>query len=76
MVGFKKFVIEVITGWRPSGDKKKYPNGINIYRVINKKNPTNKESYQEKIVDEKTGKICRNIKEPLCKHKHKQVKKN
>jgi len=75
IIGFKKFAIEILKGWQPSKDKKKHPNGVNKYRVINKEDPTKKDSYQERIVNEETGKICRNIKEPLCKHRHKQVKK-
>ena len=66
---FKKFVIEIITGWRPSRDKKKYPEGVKIDRIINRENPNKKDSYQEKIIDVKTGKIRRNVKEPLSKHK-------
>ena len=54
-----------------SKDKKKHPKGVNIYRAINKKNPTKDNSYQERIVDEKTGKICRDIKELLNKHRQK-----
>ena len=45
---FKKFVIEIITGWRPSRDKKKYPEGVKIDRIINRENPNKKDSYQEK----------------------------
>ena len=71
LVGFKKFAIEILKGWQPSKDKKKHPNGVNINRIINRKNPTKEDSYQERIVDEKTGKIYRNIKEPLNKHRHK-----
>jgi len=73
--GFKKFVIEILKEWQSSKDKKKYPKGVNIYRVINKKDPTKDDSYQERIVDEKTGKICRDIKEPLNKHRKNKLRK-
>jgi hypothetical protein len=76
LIGFKKFAIEILKGWQPSKDKKKHPKGVSKYRVINKKGPTKEDSYQEIIVDEETGKICRNIKEPLYKHRNKQGKKN
>ena len=70
---FKKFAIEIITGWRPSRDKKKYPEGVKIDRIIDRKNLKKEDSYQEKIIDVKTGKICRDVKEPLSQHRHKQV---
>lgn len=65
--------MEIITGWRLSRDKKKYPEGVKIDRIIDRENANKEGSYQEKIIDVKTGKICRDIKEPLSKHKHKQV---
>ena len=71
--GFKRFAIEVKTGWRPSVDKKKYPEGIIKYQRFDRENPNRADSYQEKIIDVKTGKICRDFKQPLSQHKHKQV---
>ncbi|MBE3115154.1 MAG: hypothetical protein IMZ59_06520 [Actinobacteria bacterium] len=64
--GFRKFIREIIQGWFPSGDKRKHPEGINKTRIIDKE----KDSYQEKVKDVKTGKITRNIEEPLSKHRH------
>ena len=64
--GFRKFIREIIQGWFPSGDKRKHPEGINKIRIIDKE----KDSYQEKVKDVKTGKITRNIEEPLSKHRH------
>ena len=42
--GFKKWILEIITGWFPSVDKTKYPNGVKKIRVINRENPKNKDS--------------------------------
>lgn len=64
--GFKKFIREIIQGRFPSGDKRKHPEGIEKTRVIDKE----KDRYQEKIKDVTTGKITRDIEEPLSKHRH------
>jgi hypothetical protein len=69
--GIGKWVKEVISGWFPSVDTCKHPKGVEKIRVIDKENPKNIDSYQEKITDIKTGKITRDIKEPLEKHRHK-----
>ncbi len=70
--GFRKWVLEIMSGWFPSGDKNIHPKGVKKIRVIDRENPENRESYQEKITDVKTGKIIRDIEEPLKKHKHKE----
>ena len=67
--GIKKWLLEIISGWFPSGDKIKHPNGVKKIRVINRENPKKPDSYKEKIIDSKTGKIVRDIEEPLEKHK-------
>jgi len=69
--GFRNWVLEIISGWFPGGDTTKHPDGVKKTRLINRENPKNMDSYQEKVIDFKTGKITRNIKEPLEKHKHK-----
>lgn len=69
--GSKKWVLEVMSGWFQSRDKKRYPKGVKKNRVIDREDPENRESYQERIIDVKTGKIIRNIKEPLKNHKNK-----
>jgi len=51
--GFKKFMVEFLQGWFPSGDKNKHSEGAQIKRLIDKKN----DKYQEKVIDEATGKI-------------------
>jgi ribosomal protein L36 len=69
--GFGKFIKEIIQGRFSSIDKEKHPEGVEIMRIINKEEPNKKDSYQEKVKDVKTGKITRNIKEPLSQHKNK-----
>lgn len=51
--GFKKFAIEFLQGWFSSGDKAKFPKGIQQTRVIDKKN----DKYQKKIINEATGEV-------------------
>lgn len=67
--GIKKWVLETISGWFLSTDKAKHPNGVKKIRIINRENPKKPNSYKEKIIDSKTGKIIRDIEEPLEKHK-------
>ena len=67
--GFRKFVKWIFKGFIQSGDKLEHPLGINIKRIIDRENSCSKESYIEVIEDVKTGKITRNIKEPLKEHK-------
>lgn len=67
--GIKKWVLEIISGWFSSGDKARYPNGVKKIRVINREDPKKPDSYKEKIIDSKTGKIVRDIEESLEKHK-------
>jgi len=68
--GFKKFMVEFLQGWFPSINKEKYPEGVNKMRIINRENPNREGSYQEKVVDAKTGEIIREVKEVLRKHRH------
>jgi len=68
--GLGKFIKEILQGWFPSIDKNKHPEGVEKMRIIDKENPNKKDSYQEKIKDVETGKITRNVKEPLCQHRH------
>ena len=67
--GKRGWVKEVLRGWFPSTNKRKYPEGVEKNRVIDKEHYKEEDSYQEKIKDIKTGKITRDIKEPLEKHR-------
>ena len=62
--GIKRFLKKVITGFKSSVDTIKHPDGINLNRVIDREN----NKYEETVVDNITGKIVRDIKEPLDQH--------
>jgi len=61
---FKKFMKEIISGWFPSRDKERFPEGVKKIRVIDKE----KGWYREKVDDVKPGVITRNIEQPLRQH--------
>ena len=63
--GFKKFMVEFLQGWFPSKDKKKFPEGIQQTRLIDKKN----DKYQKKVIDEATGEVVIDKDEKLSEHK-------
>lgn len=67
--GFKRYAIEVKTGWQPSGDKEKHPEGVIRYQRFDRENSNKEDSYQEKLIDVKTGRIFRDFKEPLSQHR-------
>ena len=69
LIGYKKYAIEVKTGWQPSRNKKAHPEGFIKYQRFDRENLDKEDSYQEKIIDVKTGNICRDFKEPLRQHK-------
>jgi len=62
--GFKRPLREIFTGWQKSGDRKKHPEGVKKERVIDRE----KDIYGEKVKDIKTGKITRDVEEPLSAH--------
>lgn len=64
------WVKEVLAGWFPSNNKKKHPEGVEKYRVVDKEHKKEEDSYQENIKDIRTGKTIRDIKEPLEKHRN------
>ena len=68
--GFKKFMKEIISGWFPSRNKERFPEGVEKIRVIDKE----KDWYREKVKDVKTSEITRNIEQPLRKHNYKYEK--
>ena len=63
--GFKKFMVEFLQGWFSSGDKEKFPEGIQQTRLIDKKN----DKYQKKVIDEATGEVVIDKDEKLSEHK-------
>ena len=62
--GIKRFLRKVTAGFKSSIDTIKHPDGITISRVIDREN----NKYEETITDNETGKIVRDISEPLDNH--------
>lgn len=62
--GVKKFLKRVYAGFQASINTIKHPEGVNISRVVDKEN----NHYEEVIIDNKTGKVLRDIDEPLDQH--------
>jgi hypothetical protein len=58
-------MVEFLQGWFPSGNKTKFPEGIQQTRVIDKKN----DKYQKKIINEATGEVVVDKDEKLSEHK-------
>jgi DNA-directed RNA polymerase subunit RPC12/RpoP len=69
LTGFRRYSIEIKTGWQPSRNKREHPEGVIKYQRFDRENPDKEDSYQEKIMDVKTGEICRDFKEPLRQHR-------
>jgi hypothetical protein len=63
----KKWLVDTFKGFSQSINKIRHPKGVNKTRIIDRENNI----YHEKIVDLETGKITRNVKEPLSEHRHK-----
>lgn len=61
----KKFISHIISGWFPSKRADLSPDGINKERIIDRRNNI----YYEKVVDIRTGRVIRDIKERLTDHK-------
>jgi len=65
--GFKRFLREFVRGWSPSKDKKKFPEGVDIERVIDKE----KRQYHQVVRDKRTGEITHEEHGPLDQHKRR-----
>jgi len=65
--GFGKFMIESIQGWFQSINPK-LNKGVHKERIIDKE----RNEYHETVKDATTGKIIRDIHEPLSQHKSSQ----
>jgi len=63
--GFKKFMKEIISRWRPSISPE-LKDGVNEERIIDKE----KNEYQQTVKDARTGEITHEEHEPLSQHKH------
>ena len=62
--GIKRFLKKVTAGFKSSVDIIKHPDGITISRIIDREN----NKYEETITDNETGKVVRDVSEPLDKH--------
>lgn len=62
--GVKKFLRKVLTGFKPSIDIIKHPDGVNIHMVVDIKN----DKYEKIVTDIKTGIVVRCVQEPLSQH--------
>jgi predicted amidophosphoribosyltransferase len=62
--GFKGFMKQIISRWRPSGDTK-LKNGVHEERTIDRE----KRVYDQIVKDAKTGEITHEEHEPLNQHK-------
>ncbi len=63
-LGFERFLRKVFTGFSNSGDTIRHPEGVHIYRSVDREN----DLYEEKVIDVKTEQVVRCVKEPLSKH--------
>jgi hypothetical protein len=72
--GVKKFVLEIISGWRPTKGNlsQKLPEGVNIYREINKE----ENEYHEIVKDYVTNETVHESHELLTEHNKKHNKNN
>jgi len=63
--GYKRPIREGKSGLFPSGDAAKHPDGVDKTQSFDRE----KDEYREKIIDKRTGKVVRNVIEPLSKHR-------
>lgn len=66
----KKWIQKSISGWFSSGDKKKYPEGVERTMSIDRTDPNRDGSYKEKVIDLATGEVVRDVEEKLIDHRH------
>jgi Uma2 family endonuclease len=67
----KDWVVELVSGWFSSENKKNFPEGVNKYRLIDRE----KGKYEEKVKNINNNQVARNIKEPLSVHISEQERK-
>lgn len=63
--GTKRALAEVIGGWFPSKRVDLSPDGVTKERVIDRRG----DRYKEKVVDERTGRVIRDVDEELTEHR-------
>lgn len=62
--GIKDWIVKIFQGFKPSMDKDRFPEGIDLHRRLDRE----KDQYDEIVKDEKTGKIANECHEPLSEH--------
>lgn len=64
--GIKKFLSRALIGWSEAkgANKTVYPDGVNIWRLIDREN----NKYREVVIDCKSNRKIRDIDEPLNEH--------
>lgn len=65
----KGFAIDIKQGWEKSNDIKKFPKGVIRTQIVDREN----NSYSKIVADTTTGKLVKNLKEPLSSHKNKAL---
>lgn len=63
-VGVKKYLQKMFQGFQASRNKKKYPEGVERHMSIDREN----DWYDEVVRNNKTGKVFRDVHEPLSQH--------
>ncbi len=63
--GRKRPIREGKSGWSASGDAAKHPNGVDKMTLIDRE----KDEYEKKVVDKRTGEVVKDLKEPLSQHR-------
>jgi len=62
--GYKRPILEGKSGLFASGDAEKHPNGVDKTQIIDRE----KDKYIKKVIDKRTGKVVKDVVEPLSKH--------
>ena len=62
--GYKRPILEGKSGLFPSGDAVKHPNGVDKTQIVDRE----KDKYTKKVIDKRTGKVVKDVVEPLSKH--------
>jgi DnaJ-class molecular chaperone len=65
--GKKRPIREGSSGWSASVDAVKHPNGVHKTTLIDR----DKDEYEKKVVDKRTGEVVKDLKEPLSQHTSK-----
>jgi len=73
--GIKKFLKQIWSGWFPSKDVARHPDGVQMTRVMDYENRSSAGSYLETVVDQRTGLVTRDVTEKLVDHVSEQDKR-